>query len=62
MNKEKLIAEISDDQIRYILCQYNADSEYKVLSKKTSVNTGIIKGKILDFDYTAKKLTRMLKI
>ena len=47
MNKEKLIAEISDDQIRYILCQYNADSEYKVLSKRTSVNTGIINGKIL---------------
>ena len=61
MNKEKLIAEISDDQIRYILCQYNADSEYKVLSKRTSVNTGIIKGKILDFDYTAKKIDEDVK-
>ena len=61
MIQEKLIAEIADDQIRYILYQQNTDSEYKILNKKISTNTGIRKGKILDFNYTAKKINEDVK-
>ena len=55
MIQERLIAEIADDQIRYILYQQNTDSEYKILNKKISTNTGIRKGKILDFNIRQKK-------
>ena len=61
MIQERLIAEIADDQIRYILYQQNTDSEYKILNKKISTNTGIRKGKILDFNYTAKKINEDVK-
>jgi len=61
MIQEKLIAEIADDQIRYIIYQQNTESEYKILKKKISTNTGIKKGEILDFDYTAKKINEDVK-
>ncbi len=61
MNQEKLIAEITDDQIRYVIYEQQKESEYKILKKKISKNIGIKKGKILDFDYTAKKINNDLK-
>ena len=55
MDQERLIAEIADDQIRYVVYQQDAESEYRILNKKISENAGIKKGKILDFNYTSKK-------
>ena len=37
------------------------NSEYKILNKKISENIGIKKGKILDFNYTAKKINEDIK-
>ena len=62
MNQEKLIAEITDDQIRYVIYEQQKESEYKILKKKISKNIGIKKGKILDFDYTAKKINNDLSV
>ena len=61
MNQQKLIAEIGDNEIKYVVYEKNDKSEYKILKKKVSENTGIIKGKILDFNYTAEKINNDLK-
>ncbi len=61
MNQENLIAEISDDKIRYVVYEQDEKSEYKIFKKKISENTGIKKGKILDFDYTTKKINEDIK-
>ena len=62
MGPGNMIAEISDDKIRYLIYRHNEKSELEILSKKVFQNTGIKKGKILDFEYTAKKLMMTLKI
>jgi len=59
--QERLIAEIADDQIRYVVYQQQTDLEYKILNKKISENVGIKKGRILDFDYTSKKINEDIK-
>ncbi len=61
MSEERLIAEIADDKILYVIYQHNEKSEYKILKKKISKNTGIKKGKILDFNYTASKINEDIK-
>ena len=52
--KEKLIIEIDDDKIKYAVFQIDEKFDYQLISKKISYNAGINKGKISDFDYTAK--------
>tara|TARA_B100000029_G_scaffold469148_1_gene506789 strand:- start:6076 stop:7266 length:1191 start_codon:yes stop_codon:yes gene_type:complete len=61
MSQESLIAEIADDKIRYAIYEHDEGSEYKIFKKKISENIGIKKGKILDFDYTAKKINEDIK-
>jgi len=61
MDQERLIAEIADDQIRYVVYQQDAESEYRILNKKISENAGIKKGKILDFNYTSKKINEDIR-
>ena len=61
MNQEKLIAEIAEDKIRYVIYQQDEKLEYKILKKKISENIGIKQGKILDFHYTANKINQDLK-
>ena len=60
MNNDKLIAEISEDKIIYASYQKD-NSNYQILAKKVSKNTGIKKGKITDFNLT-KKISQILKI
>ncbi len=61
MSQEKLIAEIAEDKIRYVIYQQNEKLEYKILKKKISENIGIKQGKILDFHHTANKINKDLK-
>ena len=56
MSQDCLIAEIADDNIRYIVVKFDENSDHKILSKKIFKNNGIKKGKILDFELTAKKI------
>ncbi len=56
MSQDCLIAEIADDNIRYIVVKFDDNSDHKILSKKIFKNNGIKKGKILDFELTAKKI------
>ena len=56
MGQDRLIAEIADDNIRYIVVKFDDNSDHKILSKKIFKNNGIKKGKILDFELTAKKI------
>ena len=61
MSRDCLIAEIADDNIRYIIVKFDENSNHKILSKKIFKNSGIKKGKILDFDLTAKKINEDIK-
>tara|TARA_S200000501_G_scaffold360183_1_gene386954 strand:+ start:5956 stop:7143 length:1188 start_codon:yes stop_codon:yes gene_type:complete len=61
MDKDYLIAEISDDNIRYLIYKFDEKSNYKSLSRKISKNSGIKKGKIVDFDFSAKKINDDIK-
>ncbi len=61
MRQDCLIAEIADDNIRYIVVKFDENSDHKILSKKIFKNNGIKKGKILDFDLTAKKINEDIK-
>ena len=62
MNKDYLIAEISDDNIRYLVYKFDEKSQYKILSKKIYKNNGIKKGKIVDFETSAKKINEDIKL
>jgi len=61
MDQERLIAEIIDNKIHYVVCEQDEKSEYKILNKKISENNGISRGKILDFEYAAKKINEDIK-
>ena len=61
MNKDYLIAEISDNHIRYLIYKFDERSQYKILSKKISKNNGIRKGKIVDFEFSSKKINEDIK-
>ena len=56
MSQDCLIAEIADDKIRYIVVKFDDNSDHIILLKKIFKNNGIKKGKILDFELTAKKI------
>ena len=62
MNKDYLIAEISDDNIRYLVYKFDEKSQYKILSKKIYKNNGIKRGKIVDFETSAKKINEDIKL
>ncbi len=59
--EEKLIIEINDDKIKYAVFTTDEKSNYEIISKKISFNAGIKKGKIFDFDYTAKIINEDLE-
>ena len=61
MSRDCLIAEIANDNIRYVVVKFDENSDNKILSKKIFKNIGIKKGKILDFDLTAKKINEDIK-
>ena len=62
MSKEKLIAEIAEDQIHYVIYEQDENLQQKVLTKKIFSNSVIKKGKILDFEYASKKIKKDLEI
>ena len=61
MSPDSLIAEIVDDNVRYVIVKFDENSDHKILFKKIFKNNGIKKGKILDFDHTAKKINEDIK-
>ena len=56
MSGDKLIAEIGDDKIIYVIYEKNKKSEYKIIKEKISEKTGIKNGKILDFNYASSRI------
>ena len=44
---EKLIIEIDDDKIKYAVFNADENFDYTIVNKKTSLNAGVKKGKIL---------------
>ena len=61
MAEIKLIAEIADNQIRYIICEQDDKAECKILNKKISDNNAIVRGKVNDFDLASKKIDQDIK-
>ena len=61
MSNQNLIAEIAEDTIRYAVYEYERGSDYKILRKRVSENTGIKKGRILDFEYSSRKINNDIK-
>ena len=58
---EKLIIQIDDEQIKYVVFQADEKLEYKILLKKSSFNSGIFRGKITDLNGSIKIVGRDLK-
>ena len=61
MSQDCLIAEIAADNLRYVVVKLDENSNHKILSKKVFQNNGIEKGKIIDFEHTAKKINQDIK-
>ena len=59
--EEKLIIEINDDKIKYAVFAADEKLNYQIVNKKISSNAGIKKGKISDFNYTAKIINEDLE-
>ncbi len=59
--EEKLIAEINNDKIKYGVFYVDENLDYKLVSKKISSNSGISRGKIIDFDSAAKIINEDLQ-
>ncbi len=57
----KLIAELSNEKIFYIICQNDEKSVYQIFKKKISENLGIKKGKIFNFDMASKIISQDIK-
>ena len=57
---EKLIIELDDNKIKYGVFGINENNQYQLLSKKISENAGIKKGKVLDFEYSTKVISKDL--
>ena len=51
---EKLIIEVDDNKIKYAVFQINENLDYRLISQKISAKAKISKGKISDFEHTAK--------
>ena len=58
--EEKLIIELDDNKIKYGVFGINENNQYQLLSKKISENAGIKKGKVLDFEYSTKIISKDL--
>tara|TARA_B100002051_G_scaffold273595_1_gene312726 strand:+ start:2352 stop:3554 length:1203 start_codon:yes stop_codon:yes gene_type:complete len=52
--EKKLIVEISDEEIKSIVFGLNKKSDYDILVKKISKNTGVQKGKVIDISSITK--------
>ncbi len=61
MSQDFLIAEIVDDNVRYVVAKFDENSDHKILLKRIFKNNGIKKSKILDFEHTAKKINEDIK-
>ena len=57
---EKLIIELDDNKIKYGVFGINENNQYQLLSKKISENAGIKRGKVLDFEYSTKVISKDL--
>ena len=58
---EKLIIEIDDDKIKYAVFNADENFDYTIVNKKTSLNAGVKKGKIYDFNYASKIINEDLQ-
>ena len=58
--EEKLIIELDDNKIKYGVFGINENNQYQLLSKRISENAGIKKGKVLDFEYSTKVISKDL--
>ena len=61
MRQDCLIAEIADDNIRYIVVKFDENSDHKILSKRFLKIMVLKKAKYLTFDLTAKKINEDIK-
>ena len=60
-NKEKLFAEIKDQEIRYAIFQSEENLNYKLILKKNSNNPGIKQGVIIDLDLASEIVSQDLR-
>ena len=60
-NKEKLFAEIKDQEIRYAIFQSEENLNYKLILKKNSNNLGIKQGVIIDLDLASEIVSQDLR-
>ena len=60
-NKEKLFAEIKDQEIRYAVFQSEENLNYKLILKKNSNNLGIKQGVIIDLDLASEIVSQDLR-
>ena len=60
-DKEKLFAEIKDQEIRYVVFQLQEDLSYNLITKKISKNEGIKNGIIIDLKIAAETVSNDLK-
>ncbi len=60
-NSAKIIAELDDEIIKYTVFQLDEKSNYEILTKKISNNTGIKKGNVLDIGDASKVIVRDLE-
>ena len=59
--REKLFAEINDQEIRYAVFKLSDGSNYNLLTKKNSKNNGIKNGAVTDLNIAIEKVSRDLK-
>ena len=60
-NKEKLFAEIKDQEIRYAIFQSEENLNYKLILKKNSNNLGIKQGVIIDLNLASEIVSQDLR-
>ena len=60
-NKEKLFAEIKDQEIRYAVFQSEENLNYKLILKKNSNNLGIKQGVIIDLNLASEIVSQDLR-
>ena len=59
--KEKLFAEINDQEIRYAVFKLDEKSGFDLISKKISKNEGIKNGEVIDSNIAIEKISKDLK-
>ena len=60
-NKEKLFAEINDQEIRYAVFQAEDNLNYNLITKKNSKNLGIKNGLVTDLDVATEIVSKDIK-